>query len=129
MRYAKTSQIVNLPGGPKRLGREIQDDDIKMNNYNHSKASKLIKDFKSNVACLPGPVKNNDSVEKGKLMSDKRLEKSDIFFSMKSNNILPPQPKQGGNKTNIGSERKEEVRGKSARPDNIKNPYESSIFR
>lgn len=102
-----------------------------MNNYNHANVSKLIKDFKSQVECLPGPVKNNDVKETGKLMSEKRKEKSDIFFSRKSDTALPTEKtrKFVFTRKNKQSNEVEISKRKSARPEHIKNVFESQIFK
>jgi len=94
--------------------------------------SKYIKDFKSQVTCLPGPVKNNDTKETGKLMSEKRFEKSDIFFSKKSGSVIPEntQKQKTIHKKNIQSNEMDIIcRKKSSRPENIKNIFESQIFK
>lgn len=101
-----------------------------MNVYNHSNVSKFIRDFKSQVMCLPGPVKNSEVKETGKLMSEKRQEKTDIFFSKKTENIPEKKTFKFLNvKKNMESREVEVVRRRSSRPDNIKNEFESQIFK
>ena len=89
--------------------------------------SKYIKDFKSQVTCLPGPVKNNDSKEIGKLMSDQRMIKTDIFFHKKSGDFVPEKKKFV--KKNIGSNEVYVVHGKSTNSLASRNRNESQIFK
>ena len=85
--YGKTTQIVHLPGGVKRNVKDINDDgDISklraINKWDKpSYNTKVCKDYKSNVECLPGTgtvvVMNRDA--KRRTISHKRYDCSDIF--------------------------------------------------
>ena len=87
--YGKTTQIVNLPGGVKRNASDINDDgDVsKMKSINKwdkpSYNTKVCKDYKSNVECLPGTgtlmVGNRDSNAKRRTISNKKYDCNDIF--------------------------------------------------
>ena len=90
--------------------------------------AKYNKDFRSQVTCLPGPVKNNDTKELGKLNSEKRQERTDIFFHKKTSAYLP-EPKMKLVKKNIPSNEINAPRRKSSRPEHILNPFDSQIFK
>lgn len=103
---------------------------MKKKNYNFSNISKYNKDHKSQVSCLPGPMKNSEVKTTGKLNSVERQARTDIFFSKKVSNFVleKSEKKPKVVKKNIPSDEKEVFRRKSARPDHIRNPFESQIF-
>jgi len=125
-----TTQIVNLPGGIKRNVKEIKDDEKSgIKKLNHSNYSKLIKDFKSNIECLPGKMVHGKDYEKNRVCSAKRFETNDIFnknnneskvqkkISMRIRNNLEPSLKV----------KKFVEQTKCRRPEGIKNAFESQI--
>ena len=86
-RYNKTTQIINLPGGVKRNLNEINDD---KRHYEKrplirwdkptSYSTKIFKDYKSNVACLPGSgTINVPDKEQRRPISTRRFQTNDIF--------------------------------------------------
>jgi len=92
--------------------------------------TKFMRDFKSQVSCLPGPVKNDHVKETGKLLNEKSYEKSDIFHLKKTNNNFQPQSegkKKHFNK-NIQSNEYDVNPKISAKPGHIKNFFGSQIF-
>ncbi len=119
-----------MPGGPKRKEREINDYGIQVNKYGHSNMSKFIKDFRSQVTCLPGPVKNNYFKETGKLLNEKSYEKSDIFFFKKNENNFQNQSEKKKKIfiRNTQSSENDVYQRKSIRPEHAKNFIESQIF-
>ncbi len=61
---------MNLPGGVKRMESEIKDDEKRgFKKLNHSNCSKLIKDFKSSIDCLPGKMISDVDKPKTRLCS------------------------------------------------------------
>ena len=85
--YGKTTQIVNLPGGVKRNANDINDDgDVSkikaINKWDKpSYNTKVCKDYKSNVECLPGTgtVVVVDRDTKRRTISNKKYDCNDIF--------------------------------------------------
>lgn len=94
--------------------------------------SKYIRDFKSQVTCLPGPAKHENTRETGRLGREKKQEPSDIFFLKKSSSIVGemPQNKKIVRK-NIESNEAEnlERKKKTVKPVHIRNVFESQIFK
>ena len=88
--YGKTTQIVNLPGGVKRNASDINDDgDVSkikaINKWDKpSYNTKVCKDYKSNVECLPGTGTimvgiDRDNNTKRRTISNKKYDCNDIF--------------------------------------------------
>ena len=85
--YGKTTQIVNLPGGVKRNANDINDEgDVSkikaINKWDKpSYNTKVCKDYKSNVECLPGTgtVVVVDRDTKRRTISHKKYDCNDIF--------------------------------------------------
>src|SRR5690606_38697217 len=78
-KYDHTTQIVSLPGGVKRSGFEINDDNKPIiRNVNQSNSTKLHRDYNSNITCLPGSMINcfND---RPKTTTVRKFQSSDIF--------------------------------------------------
>lgn len=133
-RYDHTTQIVSLPGGVKRTHTEINDNakEAKIK-VHHSYNTKVIRDYNSNISCLPGSRINN-LPERPVTHNIRRYQSSDIFnigtpsstnynsFNKKANTYA---------KNNIfaqsNNEKKLVPHPKSHRPDNIRNVFVSQI--
>ncbi len=67
-----------LPGGVKRQYEEIRDDNKPIIvKTNHAANIKFVKDYGSNVSCLPGTQVNK--LKEERLISARKYQKSDIF--------------------------------------------------
>jgi hypothetical protein len=92
--YNKTTQIVNLPGGVKRNINDINDDgDIKnmrsLQKWDKpSHNTKIYKDYKSNVACLPGTgtITVLDKPVTKRAINQRRYDSNDIFNTRYNSN-------------------------------------------
>jgi len=79
-KYDSTTQIVNLPGGFKRCQNDINDDKKPVIvKSNQSFSSKVVRDFNSNISCLPGNMINTEPSQKQRPVSSRRYENNDIF--------------------------------------------------
>ncbi len=88
-KYESTSQIASLPGCVKRASDDILDDKKYINrSSNKSFCAKVVRDYKSNVACLPGKLIHEEAMEKSRLVLAKKFENNNIFNfeESKSNN-------------------------------------------
>lgn len=145
-----------LPGGVKRSQNDINDDNKPIiQKSKEAFNAKLVRDFNSNISCLPGNMINTEPSQRSRLISARRYETSDIFNrnpanntknnlnnhnagmntttntnynnynSFKVSNAKPPVNR------NIYEESKGEKKlidnGKSKRPDFIRNPFASQI--
>lgn len=82
-KYTKTTQIYSLPGGVKRNENEINDNGVQCKSFcgNKSKESyqhKLLNDYNSNVACLPG-CEINPIILRMRKFNGKKNEGNNIF--------------------------------------------------
>lgn len=79
-KYNHSSQIVSLPGGEKRELIDINDDTkpvIKADKGSYT--TKLHKDFKSNIACLPGSGVNTSYTQHKIGLAAYKYHSTDIF--------------------------------------------------
>ena len=90
-KYKTTSQIMNLPGGNKRNLNDVHDDQnnseirpcIKWDKPSYS--TKIYKDYKSKVTCLPGSgTITTYRRQIGRPISFKRFQDNDIFNNKKN---------------------------------------------
>lgn len=64
----------------KRDSNDIKDDQIYLNKSgNKSFCAKVIRDYKSNVSCLPGKLINDEKKAKTRLVQPKKFETNNIF--------------------------------------------------
>ena len=85
-KYDTTSQISLLPGCVKRDDKEIQDNFNQRSRNTESYNRKVIRDYKSQVACLPGSgMKEEQRVNHFKPTNRKRYESHDIFLTTTGN--------------------------------------------
>lgn len=105
---------------------------------NKSFSSKIVKDFNSNISCLPGNFINSEQKEKLRMTSTKRFENNDIFNVNYSNNqnnnnhnVIYNSFNVSNSKSKIFETSNNEKRlienPKSKRPDFIRNPFSSQI--
>jgi hypothetical protein len=144
---------VFLPGGVKRSQNDINDDKKPIiPRTNQSFSSKVIRDFNSNISCLPGKMINTEPSQKQRLISSRRYECNDIFnrqpvaqgnnnnsgcsYYVNQNNFNSFKVSNSKNMSNAGNksvfeESKNEKKlieyTKSKRPEYIKNPFASQI--
>lgn len=88
-KYTKTTQIYSLPGGVKRNENEINDNSIQCRSFcgNKSKESyrhKLLNDYNSNVACLPG-CEINPIIIRMRKFNGKKNQENNIFNNTTTN--------------------------------------------
>ena len=130
MKYGATTQIMNLPGGVKRKENEIKDDEnLGFKKFNYANCSKLIKDFKSSIHCLPGKMMNDAEKQKTRVCSAVKYETNDIFNNKLQNNLVE---KKNSVRIRSNLESSKNVKKfventKSKRPENIKNMFKSQI--
>lgn len=130
MKYGATTQIMSLPGGIKRVEKEIKDDENNgFRKLNHANCSKLIKDFKSNIDCLPGKMINGAENQKLRCTSALKYTTNDIFNKKTKNNLVE---KKSSIRIRSNLEPSQKVKKfventKSKRPENIKNAFKSQI--
>lgn len=84
IKYSTTTQIVNLPGGTKRLGTDIKDD-CSRRNYSFSNLRRKYN-INSNIACLPGCTINPVSRSVRKFSG--RKNQSSFDYQNKVNNDI-----------------------------------------
>jgi len=69
-----------LPGGVKRNHNEIKDDGgFEPKKLNQSNLTKIIRDHKSSIDCLPGKFKNVEQQTKTRPISAYKFVNNDIF--------------------------------------------------
>lgn len=69
-----------MPGGVKRSQTDINDDKKPViPKTNQSFSSKMVRDFNSNISCLPGNMINLEPAQKQRLVSARKYETNDIF--------------------------------------------------
>lgn len=120
-----------MPGGVKRSENEVKDDgSFSPKKLNQSDFTKLIKDHKSNIDCLPGKLKNDEQYIKTRAVSSCKYVTNDVFnkkppkINLKENKIQKKHiidPDLTAKSNNFGP------KGKSRRPDYIRNAMESQI--
>jgi len=119
-----------LPGGVKRKENEIKDDEkLGFKKLNYANCSKLIKDFKSSIDCLPGKMINEAENKKIRVFSAIKYETNDIFNKKLTNNLVK---KKNSIRIRNNLESSQIVNkfvenSKSKRPENIKNVFASQI--
>ncbi len=143
-----------MPGGVKRSQADINDDKKPViPKTNQSFSSKMVRDFNSNIACLPGNMLNTEPTQKHRLVSARKYENNDIFNRqpIAPGNGSGPGSSNYANQNNFNSfkisnaknnssnavhravfeESKNEKKlieyTKSKRPEYIKNPFTSQI--
>lgn len=144
---------MNLPGGVKRSLNDINDDKKPMiPKTNQSFSSKVVRDFNSNISCLPGNMINTEPSQRQRLISARRYESNDIFNRLpithgnvascgssnyvnqnNFNSFKISHAKNSNNNVNrsVFEESRNEKKliefTKSKRPEYIKNPFASQI--
>lgn len=131
MKYGATTQIMNLPGGVKRKEDEVKDDsNAGFKKLNYANCSKLIKDFKSSIDCLPGKMINGAENQKSRVCSAIKYETNDIFNKKVSKNSVVQKKSSVRIRSNLEPSqnvKKFVEHTKSKRPENIKNVFKSQI--
>jgi hypothetical protein len=121
---------MNLPGGVKRKENEIKDDEnLGFKKLNHANCSKLIKDFKSSINCLPGKMIHEPEKQKTRVSSAMKYETNDIFNKKFQNNLVQKKTsvRIRSNLESSKNVKKFVEHTKSKRPENIKNVFQSQI--
>jgi hypothetical protein len=131
--YDTTTQIVHLPGGVKRSNTMINDDNSN-NPYknNESYHTKVLRDYNSNISCLPGSKINED--KQRPLIKNRKFLMSDIFNTNPPNNnynTFKVSNKKIENMNRFWGQSNEEKKlienPKAHRPYHIKNAFVSQI--
>ena len=130
--YDNTTQIIHLPGGVKRTNKLINDDNS-INPYRNTESyqTKVIRDYNSNISCLPGS-KINEAVEKP-LIKNRKFLSSDIFNANNDNsyNSFKVSNKKIENVNKFLGQSNEEKKliahPKAHRPNYVKNAFVSQI--
>jgi hypothetical protein len=131
--YDTTTQIVHLPGGVKRSNTLINDDGSNNpSKNNQSYHTKVLKDYNSNISCLPGSKINED--KERPLIKNRKFLTSDIFNTNSSNNSnntfnISNRKTENLNKYwgQSNNEKKLIENPKAHRPYHIKNAFVSQI--
>jgi len=142
-----------LPGGVKRGQNDISDDKRPViQKTSQSFSSKVVRDFNSNISCLPGNMINTEPTQKHRLVSARKYETNDIFNRQPTapgntansvsssyvhqnnfNSFKVSNSKNSSNAVNrsVFEESKNEKKlieyTKSKRPEYIRNPFASQI--
>lgn len=137
----------------KRSQSDINDDKKQIvPKTNQSFSSKLVRDFNSNISCLPGNMINTEPSQKQRLISARRYENNDIFNRQPTarvndvsagsssylnqnnfNSFKVSHAKNNSNAVNrsVFQESKNEKKlieyTRSKRPEYIRNPFASQI--
>jgi hypothetical protein len=124
----------------KRDSNDIKDDQIYLNKSgNKSFCAKVIRNYKSNVSCLPGKFINDEKKLKTRLVLPKKFETNKIFDVLEKekcalNNSFTyaksaRKPDQVLNYFEITKKEKDlfENTKKSKRPSGIKNAFASQL--
>ena len=150
-KYDNTTQIVSLPGGVKRHDVDIRDDTRSLHPprvNTQSYSTKILRDYKSNISCLPGSQINVANSERT-LVRQQKNQSSDIFninsnnnnskynnhsnsnTNMQNYNSFKVSNKKIENTNRIFGQSHDEKRlvsnPKAHRPNQIRNVFESQI--
>jgi hypothetical protein len=134
-KYDTTTQIVALPGGVKRSHCEINDDSkFASGKVNQSYSTKLHRDYKSNISCLPGSMINGYN-ERQKHVNIKKYQTNDIFNTNSNTytnyNTFKVSNRKPESSFRVFGQSQDEKKlipnPKAHRPENIKNPFISQI--
>ena len=130
--YDNTTQIVHLPGGVKRTNKLINDDNsANPSKHTESYQKKIIRDYNSNICCLPGSTMNE--VVQKPLIKNRKFLTSDIFNSNQDNsyNYFKVSNKKIENVNKFLGQSNDEKKliqhPKAHRPNYVKNAFVSQI--
>jgi hypothetical protein len=140
-KYDNTTQIVSLPGGVKRHDVDIRDDTRSLHPpriNTQSYSTKILRDYKSNISCLPGSQLNVANTERP-LVRQQKNQSSDIFNINNNNSNTNIQNYNSFKISNKKVENTNRIFGqshnekslvsnpKAHRPNQIRNVFESQI--